>query len=129
MPVKFLSSPRRAFLYSPFGSRCFGDVERSIDEHFAELPFWHEPTGDSLSGRKRRDERHEHDQSGSTISLATSRDSPNVLHPVCLGESEILVQSVADIVAIEQIRMPTHRVELSLRRRWRSSTCRTLTIR
>ena len=49
-----------------------------------------------------RDERAQHDQPALDHQLRHFADAANVLHPVGLGEAEIAVEAVADIVAVEQ---------------------------
>ena len=62
MPVKFLSSPRRAFRYSPFGSRASATLQRGIDEYFEEFAGVHQVARHPPLGAERRDEGDEHDQ-------------------------------------------------------------------
>jgi hypothetical protein len=52
---------------------------------------------------ERRDERHEHDEPGIGHQTGDLGDAPDVLHAVRLGEPEILVQAVADVVAVEDV--------------------------
>ena len=54
-------------------------------------------------GAERRDERHQHDQSGIDHQPGHFGDAPDVLDPVGIGEAEVAVEAVADVVAVEQI--------------------------
>ena len=53
-------------------------------------------------GAERRDERAEHDQADVGHQLRHLADAADVLDPVGGGEAEILVEAVADVVAVEQ---------------------------
>ena len=53
-------------------------------------------------GAERRDEGAQHDETGLGHQLGDLADAADVLHPVGLGEAEILVEAVAHIVAVEQ---------------------------
>ena len=61
-----------------------------------------------------RDEGAEHDQPGFDHQLRDLADAADVLDPVGLGEAEIAVEPVADIVAVEQHGVVAARVQLLL---------------
>jgi hypothetical protein len=68
----------------------------------------------SRSARNGRDERGDDDQAGIGHQLRHFADAADILDPVGLGESQILVEAVAHIVAIEQEGVPVHPVQLLL---------------
>ena len=103
MPVKFFSSPRRAFLYSPLGSRGSATAERRVHEHLDELARLEQLAGHAPLRAERRDERHQHDEAGVDHQLGHLGHAPDVLDAVGLGEAEIPVQTVPDVVAVEQV--------------------------
>ena len=77
------------------------------------------PSGKQLAhhaplGAERRDERAQHDQSGVRHQPGDLADAADILDPVFLGEAEIAVEAVADIVAIEQQRVCAARVQAGL---------------
>ena len=77
------------------------------------------PVADQLArhaplGAERRDERDQHDQPGIDEQLGRLADAADVLHPVGIGEAEIAVEAVADIVAVEQIGVPALREQRAL---------------
>ena len=78
-------------------------------------------------GAERRDERHEHDQAGIGHQLGDFGHAADVLHPVLVGEAEIAVQAMADIVAVQHIGVAALGVQQLFERGWRWSTCRNRT--
>lgn len=64
MPVKLGILPARAFAYRPFTSRRFSDRQRRIDEDLNELAIVEQIARHPPLGAERRDETHQHDQSG-----------------------------------------------------------------
>ncbi|EEF93550.1 hypothetical protein CATMIT_01818, partial [Catenibacterium mitsuokai DSM 15897] len=60
----------------------------------------------------RRDEAHQHDQAGVGHQLGHFGDAADVLDPVGVGETQILVQTVADVVAVEDEGVVAERVQL-----------------
>ena len=55
---------------------------------------------------------HQHDQAGIGHQLGDLGDAADVFDAVGVGEAEVAVQAVADIVAIEQIGVAAERVQL-----------------
>ena len=47
----------------------------------------------------------------STNSLADLGDAADVLDPVGIGEAEVAVEPVADVVAVQQVGVAAHRVQ------------------
>ena len=60
-------------------------------------------------GAERRDERDQHDQPGIGDQMGRLDDAPDVLDPVGVGEAEIPVQAMADIVAVQRVGVPAKR--------------------
>ena len=77
-----------------------------------------------------RSERNGEMNAVSTISPASSHEprdlshAADVLDAVRVGEAEVLVQPVADVVAVEQEGVLAQRVAASSRPGWRWWTCR-----
>ena len=111
MPVKFFSSPRRAFLYRPFGSRVSATASGVSTNTSMNSPASQQLARHAPLGAERRDERHEHDQPGVDHQPRHLGDAPDVLDAVGFGEAEVLVQPVAHVVAVEQIGVPAERVQ------------------
>ena len=65
-------------------------------------------------GPERRDEGAQHDQPGVGHQLGDLADAADVLDPVGIGEAEVLVEAVADVVAVEQRGVDAARVEPAL---------------
>ena len=63
---------------------------------------------------ERRNEGDQHDQTGVDHQLGNLGNPANVLDAVGVGEAEILVQPMPDVVAIEDVCMPPERDELLL---------------
>ena len=62
-------------------------------------------------GAERRDEATEHDQPGVDHQPRDLGDAADVLDAVGVGEAEVLVQAVADVVAVEQVGVAAARVQ------------------
>ena len=60
--------------------------------------------GHAPLGPERRDEGYEHDQAGVDHEPRDFGDAANVLDPVGVGEAQVLVEPVPDVVAVEQDR-------------------------
>jgi MFS family permease len=65
-------------------------------------------------GAEGRDEGDEHDQAGIGDQLRHLGDAADVLDAVGVGEAEVAVEAVADIVAVEDVGVAAHRVQLLL---------------
>ena len=100
-----------------------GDRERGVDEDLDELALGQHRADHLALGAERADEGGEHDQAGVGHQLGDLADAADVLDPVGLGEAEVLVEPVADIVAVEQEGVPAHARGASSRPGWRWSTC------
>ena len=65
-------------------------------------------------GLKRRDERRDHDDARVDHQLGYLGHTSNVLNSIGVSEAEVAVQPVTHVVAVEQIRVAAHRVQLLL---------------
>ena len=65
-----------------------------------------------------------HDEPGVDHQLGHLGDAADVLDAVGLGEAEVLVQPMADVVAVEEVGVAAQRVQLASRPGWRWWTCR-----
>ena len=101
--------------------------QRRIDEDLDELALRKHLAHHVALGAERRDEGGQHDEAGVGHQPRDFADPADILDPVGLGEAEIAVETVADIVAIEQEGVPTDARPASFQRGWRWSTCRRLT--
>ncbi len=88
---------------------AFGD--RRIDEYFDEFAVIEQVAHKLPLSPERRDERAQNNQPRLDHELGHFADAPDVLDPVNLGESEVLVQPMPDIVAIEQDSVDAMRVK------------------
>jgi hypothetical protein len=84
-------------------SRCLGDGQGGVDEDLDELAVVEDLAGQAALGAERRDEGGQHDQAGVDHQLGDLGDPADVLDPVLLGEAEVAVEAVPDIVAVQQI--------------------------
>ncbi len=88
-----------------------GFFERRIDEHFEELARLHQVARQTALRTERRDERHEHDQARVHHELGHFGDATDVLDAVRIRESQILVQAMTHVIAIERVRVSTERMQ------------------
>jgi hypothetical protein len=65
-------------------------------------------------GAERRDEADQHDQPRIDHQLRHLGHAADVLHPVLVGEAQVLVQAVADVVAVQDVGVVAHRQQLLL---------------
>ena len=65
----------------------------------------------------------QHDQPGIDHQLGDLGDAADVLDAVGVGEAEVLVQAVADVVAVEQVGVRGPARAAASRPGWRWSTC------
>ena len=83
----------------------FRDVERHVDEHFAKLVRRDEASREPALRAERRDERYKHDEASVNHQARDFRDAAYVFDAIGLRESQIRIQAVTNVVAIEQIRV------------------------
>ncbi len=81
-----------------------GHRQRRVDEDLDELavaPAARAPC--RRSARNGEMKRDQHDQAGVDHQLGDLGDAADVLDPVVVGEAQVLVEAVADVVAVEQV--------------------------
>ena len=111
MPVKLGICPARALAYRPLTSRCSAtasgvSTKTSTNSSGAEQFARHPPLR-----AERRDEAHQHDQAGIDHQPGDLGDAADVLDAVLVGEAQVLVEAVADVVAVEQEGVVAERVQ------------------
>src|SRR5678815_3923475 len=97
------NQPGPRLAVEPLGIARLADLERRIDIDLDELALLEQLARHPPLRAERRDERHHDDQTGLHEQLRRLRHAADILHPVYIGESEVLVEAVADIVAVEDI--------------------------
>ncbi len=89
-------------------------LDRRVDEHLDELALADEIAHHPPLGAERRDEGAQHDQSGIDEQLRHLADPADVLDAVGVGEAEIAVEAVADVVAVEHVGVMAPAMQLGL---------------
>src|SRR5207248_1213584 len=92
------------------------DLERDVDEHLEELALAEERARRLAVGPERGHERRYHHEARLGEEFRHLRRAPVVLGPVGIAEAEILREAVAEVVAVEHVRVPPERVQTSLDR-------------
>src|SRR5690606_9249260 len=82
------------------------DLEWGIHVDLGKTDIAGDLSRDTALVAEGRDERDDDDEARVGHELGHFRHATDVLHARFLGETEILVESVADIVAIEDVGMP-----------------------
>ena len=88
------------------GVARFADLERRIDVDFGELDVAGDFAGQPPLVAEGRDERDEDDEPGIGHQPRHFGDAADVLDALGLGEAEVLVEAVPDIVAVEDVGVP-----------------------
>ena len=96
-----LAPPR--LLVEPLGVALLGHAQRRVDEDLDELSLLDEGPDAAALALERGDEGRDHDQARVDHQLRHLADPADVLDAVGIGEAEILVQAVPDVVAVEQV--------------------------
>src|SRR6266853_821668 len=107
-----LTGPRA--LVEALGVARFADGQRGIDEHLQEFPLAHQSANQAPVLTERRNEGGDHHQPRVQHQVRRFADATNILYPVGFRESQVSVETVPDVVAIQQHRMHTHRVQARL---------------
>src|SRR6267142_1528911 len=89
-------------------------LERSVNEDLEKGGGCSQFTYHLPFGAKWRDERANHDQPRLGHQLGDFADAPDVFNPVSIGETEIAIEPVSYIVAVEQHRVPAGGQQLLL---------------
>ena len=87
-------------------------LDRGIDEHLDKCVRPGDLARHLPVGAERRDEGADHDQPGVAHQLGDLADPADVLDAVGVGEAEVAVEPVTDIVAVEQHRVAADRQQL-----------------
>ncbi len=114
MPVKFLIMPRTGLGIEPLRVTPHALLERRVDMNLDELVGADKATNHIPLGPIGRNERADHDQSGIDHQLRDFARAPDIFDPISLGEAEVAVEAVSDVVAVQQHRMMRHREQLLL---------------
>src|SRR3954453_21959786 len=101
-PGEVLELARARLGIEALGIALLRFAERRIDENLEELAFGHHPSDHVALGTKWRNERSQQDQAGVGHDPGDLADPADVLDAIGLSETEIPVEAVADIVAVEQ---------------------------
>src|SRR3546814_5677472 len=99
------------FPYTTLFRSLLGHLQRSVDEHLKELALGEHLARHLPLGTERRDEAHQHDQTGVDHQLGNLGHAADVLDAVLVGGTQVLVEAVADVVAVED-RSEEHTSEL-----------------
>jgi hypothetical protein len=78
-------------------------LQRSIDKHFDKFSGIEKAARQLTLGAEWRNEGNNHDQSRIDHELRDLRHSANVFHTVGLGEAQIPIEAVANIVTVQDI--------------------------
>src|SRR6516164_4429343 len=100
-----LEPPRLRLGVKTFGIPADAFVERRVDEDLEKGGRGGQLADHPALGAERRDEGADHNESRLRHQLGDLADPPDVFDPVCLGETEVAVEAVPDIVAVEQHRV------------------------
>ena len=98
-----LDRARLGLFIKALGVTLHADFQRRVDKNLDEFGCANQLARHAPLGTERRDERHQHNQAGIDEQLGGLADAADILHPVGVGETQIPVEAVADIVAIQQI--------------------------
>src|SRR5579875_4085381 len=96
------------FLVQPFGIPLLAGLDRRVDEHFDERQLGLDVQSTNLIavGPVRTDKAGHGQNAAIGEQLGYFADAANVLFTVGGRETEILVESVADVIAVEDIGKP-----------------------
>src|SRR5690606_19161562 len=107
-----LAGPR--LFIKPLDVARLADFERGVDKNLEKLILLHERARHLPLALEGRDEGDEGDQPGIDHQPRRFTDAADILDPVRIGEAKILVEAVADVIAVEQIGMLAERMQLLL---------------
>ena len=96
-------SPRSALAYKPFGSRFLHSVQGGVDEHLDEAAGRQDVARQLAVGGERGDEGGQGDETGVGHQRGHFAHPADILLAVFVAEAQVLVEAVADIVAVQQI--------------------------
>ena len=98
---KVLEIPAACLLVKALGIPALGHGQRRVHEYLTEFaPFDARPRKSPLCA-KWRNKRHQNDEAGVHHQPSDLGDAADIFDAVSFGKTEILIDSVADVVAIE----------------------------
>src|SRR5690554_598175 len=95
-----LTCPR--FLIQAFRVPVFASVQRGVHEHLDELAGGEQVAYQAAVAGEGADEGAENNQAGIGKQFAHLANAADVLYPVVVGETQILAQAMAHVVAVQQ---------------------------
>ena len=98
----------------PLGVAPGAFLEGRVDEDLDELALGHQFARHAPLGAERRDEGNDDDQPGVGHQPRHFGDAADVLDAVLVGEAEIAVQPMANIVAVQDVGVAAGSVQLLL---------------
>jgi hypothetical protein len=103
------SAPVEALRIAPFAF-----LQGRIDEHFDKIAGLKQLAGHLSLGTKRRNERHEYDQTGIHHQLRHFGDATDVLDAIGLRKPKVPIQAVSNVIAVKEIGVAAFRVQALL---------------
>src|SRR3546814_20226048 len=97
------------FPYTTLFRSLLGHLQRSVDEHLKELALGEHLARHLPLGTERRDEAHQHDQTGVDHQLGNLGHAADVLDAVLVGETQVLVAALAEVVAVTEVGLVAER--------------------
>src|SRR5580704_5165156 len=85
-----------------FGVTTDAVFDWRINENFNEFSDLHKGPYPVAFGSVGRDERAQNYEAALSHQLCNFADPPDVLHPIGLGKAQITIESVANVVAVQQ---------------------------
>ena len=122
--MKFLSRPCRAFLYRPFRITLLGQVQRRVDEDLEKRFSRQKSRGPSALGAEGEIKDARTMSPASTISVAVFRVRRIFSTRSAADETEVFIQAVPEILAVEQSRCGVPLITASSHRDLRWLICR-----
>eukprot|EP00963_Diacronema_lutheri_P000977 scaffold64_cov338-Pavlova_lutheri.AAC.35 len=86
-----------------FGIPGFAHFQRDLHVHLDEISLGQTLAHAFPIGTIRRDEAHQRDHAGFGEQLGHLADASDVLFPIGSSESQVLIQTVADVVAVQHV--------------------------
>jgi len=92
----------------------FTHLKRGVDKDLDKLVLLHQTARQLTFAFKRRDKGHQRNYARINKQLGRFAHTADVFHPIRIGKAEVLVKTMADIIAIKGIGMLAHGMELFL---------------
>src|SRR5699024_2156089 len=102
-PGKVLDRPRPRLGIEPFRVARLAGFQTSLDVNLDKLARLHQFTHHIAIRATWRDKSSQHDQAGISHQARDLANATNVLLPILVGEAQIAVEAMADVVAVEQV--------------------------